>query len=1173
MAPPPIAKHEFLGAVTLLAFSADGSLLYVGVGPTVFLYATVSGEFLGQHELLTRGILHGCDVVALAGFNEGDSASNPTFVGAFFGQKRVACFQDLPQTPEAAQTLGELTQLGNPRLFCDWVFDVQLLSTDYASAESKTLLAAVGLAHNLVQIWDPVRNEITRSVQCAERCILYALAFHGRSLGDLVVASGTVFQQILLWNPMENGDDSVASDVLPVQRLHAHDGVLFKLAWSSDARLLASVSDDRTVQLWSNDGKPTTEQLASSQALSRSELLASEYSPAFRAWGHTARLWDVAFWAGGVATTSEDGLCKLWDLDGNCVATLQGHVGRHVWRAAVHPSQRLLATGGGDGAVKLWDLTRQLMSSSAAPGSSDWCQTVRIPVAEGATPSSTTVIKKKKGGSASHSVRNIVMSPLDGGETAFVASEHGEVFRLHLPSLSSHLFYTLPPSNDAGSQARSGSLSTFSIDSSGRFLLLGDLAGRVCVVETSTATLVCSWTTHVNVRVMKIWWDQGDALFTSSADGTLSEWNPVIVEAHEPSTSLTITMKLAATFQSPARCALSALVVTDRSETRNVLGGDGRGNVYVFQRQLHPVDDHDQVTAAQAPTVVLKGVHGREQVATLLLSKDEVVGPIHGQEAQNNDFMLFSGGHDGYICSFTLEEDTFGALVAKQIGRESIRGLSTIKQLWWSTPSTGGDSSQNDLIVFGFHATSAILHNFSAQYRLFSVECGGWRRPHTLFTAADDRSALPQHTFVFTPPVARKEQVEIKVHSTLLSKHGQASSSESSSVFAKCSLHDRHHGRMTTCVTFLGDDRIVTAAEDNSLMLHRRLFRGGNDKRRRPRWTSVASGTAHTTTVRALTAFRRPGDNGIEEHIVISGGGKQRLNVWQVRGDSDQLRHLCGHERVEATQDHRILGLATFALPASSDYWLVAACNSEGSIQLLLLDLDREQLLELGDCRSASRKPILSCVGFQEDTDAGVVAGLAVGSTDGLVTLWHLSALLEALTSLVHSEKDVELDREDLATLINGLQPSGSYLAHDMGVNCLALVLKKEEEGELNVTLISGGDDQSLFLREFRFPTCGLLSETRAVNASGSAIKAVACVNAQVVFAAGYDQRVSKWRLLHCNDCSEGEGTRLEWQGAAFSECADIADLAVRRAPAPEEPADDVVVVGQGLQMLQFQRE
>lgn len=54
-------KLEYVGAVTLVRFSADGSLLFVGVGPAISVYTTASGALLVHLNVFPRGILHGCD--------------------------------------------------------------------------------------------------------------------------------------------------------------------------------------------------------------------------------------------------------------------------------------------------------------------------------------------------------------------------------------------------------------------------------------------------------------------------------------------------------------------------------------------------------------------------------------------------------------------------------------------------------------------------------------------------------------------------------------------------------------------------------------------------------------------------------------------------------------------------------------------------------------------------------------------------------------------------------------------------------------------------------------------------------------------------------------------------------------------------------------------------------
>lgn len=1100
-------------------------------------------------------------------------------VGVFFGQKRVACFHSLPQTPHEASAQQELQRFGKKatKVFGDWVFDVQILSHEGNTGTSNFPLLAVGLAHNYIQIWDADQDRVLHTVQCAERCILYALAFHGRRLGDLVVASGTVFQQILLWKPIASGSSGGPSDtaVVPAQRLHSHDGVLFKLEWSSDASMLASVSDDRTVQLWSNrDASDFPDKATSAHAASgflqsteqtlafmnrlqsdtadapSKALLSSDFRSVFRAWGHTARLWDVKFCAFGLATTSEDAMCKIWDFAGNCIASLQGHMGKHVWRVAVHPSQSIVATGGTDGAVKLWQLRDQITSTSST--SDAFCQSIPL-FTDANKHLYVSESKGGKGKSNTLSIRDIVVHQ-DHGEIGFVASELGQIFQLDLKTHTSSLFYTIGEGEDEEREEQeprprvSNNLSTFTMDARNQMLLGGDSTGVVSIIEIATAKLKYSWKAHPS-RIMKLWWGaresahDNSSLFTSCADGTLREWKSVVSDAKE------LRMELVATYKCPGKCAASSLLVIDRNTSRNIVCGDGRGNVFAFHRSLDLVVADPDTQASDVdigPRHVLKSSHGREQVTSLLL----------------HDRVVLSGGHDGYICSYLAEfDESSGALTMTPIGRDSVKGMATIKDLWWN--------DNQELFVLGFYASQAILHNFTAQYRLFSIECGGWRRPHALVTKHLETSAsLPAHTFLFTPPVTKKADVEVKVHSTLgCSSRPQQALDDSAGVIGKqCSLHNLYHGKMTSAAMMIGD-RLVTAAEDNSIKLHKQRPSANNSNvKKNTRWVCVSSSVAHTTTVRALTSFMVP---TAKAHILLSGGGKQRINVWKVRDDLDVIELVCSFEKDDSLQDHRILGLETFAIPRGDKeddrYRLVAACNSEGAIQLLLLDLKLAALTEVGEC-SSSKKPILSCAGFQRHGPHAAI--LAVGSTDGMVNVWDFAGFLNELASstLVGGALEIASDR-----LLRTLVPSASYLGHDFGANCVTIA----EFNDRSFTVLSGGDDQNVRLHELTLDTFEMVNDFRAVNASGSAIKAIYS-DGNVVFIGGYDQRVSKWSVVADSD---GASKTLQWQCATFSECADIADLVVSEtqhghgSESEQYTAHTVVVVGQGLQTIRFRQQ
>ncbi len=115
-------------------------------------------------------------------------------------------------------------------------------------------------------------------------------------------------------------------------RLEGHGDGINCINFSPDGKMLASASDDGMTKLWSLDGR---------------ELQTFQ--------GHSYGVTSVCFRSDGkvIASASEDKTIKLWSLDGTQLQTLEGHSGT-INSVSVKPDGKMIASA--SWTIKLWNL-------------------------------------------------------------------------------------------------------------------------------------------------------------------------------------------------------------------------------------------------------------------------------------------------------------------------------------------------------------------------------------------------------------------------------------------------------------------------------------------------------------------------------------------------------------------------------------------------------------------------------------------------------------------------------------------------------------------------------------------------------------------------------------------------------------------------------------------------
>ena len=197
---------------------------------------------------------------------------------------------------------------------------------DLAVSPDGKLIASIGV--QTLQLW--LRDSNTLKQMDFSNQISMSVAFAPNSQ-TLAIGDNTT---VKLWNV----EDVTKSLAQPRTILSGHQALVVAIAFSPDGQTIATAGDDRTIKLWSIDGK----------------LLHSFIA-------HKERIWKLAFTpdAQTLASSSTDRTVKLWTPGGQLLTVL--NQGGGVWGVAINPQGNLIASTSQDDTLKLWKLDGTLV--------------------------------------------------------------------------------------------------------------------------------------------------------------------------------------------------------------------------------------------------------------------------------------------------------------------------------------------------------------------------------------------------------------------------------------------------------------------------------------------------------------------------------------------------------------------------------------------------------------------------------------------------------------------------------------------------------------------------------------------------------------------------------------------------------------------------------------------
>ncbi|XP_075524062.1 uncharacterized protein LOC142556499 isoform X1 [Primulina tabacum] len=732
-----LRRGHYLGEISALCLLSlpphlsSSPFLLAGTGSQILVYDLVDRKVTKSFEVFQGIRVHG---ISLDPGHEQLADSNISFRIAIFGERSVRIFKlqigsDNPRQPFLNTQLDFVHSL--PK-FGHWVLDVCFLK-DSATSSSETSYLAIGCSDNSLHLWDILRVNILSEVECSERCLLFSMRMIGNEIESLLIASGTIFNEIIVWKVVckkyatihgdsaeelvQINEDSLLHGVeyedYLITRLIGHEGSIFRIAWFSNGSKLVSVSDDRSARIWEIHAEKGPLGFISDCSVQNG----ANQSGGLVLFGHNARIWDCCIFDSFIITAGEDCTCRVWDHDGRELNVIKEHTGRGVWRCLYEPSSSILITAGFDSAIKVRHLYESHKGSDATMVTEDFSAGKKLLALSTPRSSGHAGLTDSK----SEYVRCLHFSRED---SLYVATNNGYLYHACLCNDRAVKWTELVRIREEAPIICMDLLSNCSDLSDGfeDWVAVGDGKGTMTVVlvvgcvSGPNVELTFSWSAEEERHLLGIFWCRSAKnrfIFTTNHGGRLKLWSiyqkmpfPILNGARSYDVCL---------FAEFVSCFGLRIMCVDVSFDEKVLVcGDIRGNLLLFSLPRRELSGHSAAADIDiSPVNYFKGAHGVSSVCSV-----SVAGFCYDQVE------IRSTGADGCICYLKHDKHL---LNLEFLGMKQVKELSVIRAAEQFDDSTFGN------YAIGFVSAKFVIWNLAAETKVVQITCGGWRRPYSFF--------------------------------------------------------------------------------------------------------------------------------------------------------------------------------------------------------------------------------------------------------------------------------------------------------------------------------------------------------------------------------------------------------------------------------------------------------